>query len=94
MNLRIKPKIHYFQERIDYSSAKPVTRQYKHKDSFVTKEQLRKELLQKNNIIVDLEATLETTKEMVSSYFTSVARRNSVTKDEMKRLNNTIKMHR
>ena len=68
--------------------------QYTHKDSFVTKAQLRKELLQANNLIVDLESTLETTKDMVSSYFTSVARRNKVTKDEMKRLNNAIKMQK
>ena len=92
MNLRKHPKVNYYQERFDYASAKPVTRQYTHKDSFVTKAQLRKELLQANNLIVDLESTLETTKDMVSSNFASVARRNKVTKDEMKRLNNTIKM--
>ena len=60
----------------------------------MTKAQLRKELLQANNLIVDLESTLETTKDMVSSHFASVARRNKVTKDEMKRLNNTIKMQK
>ena len=88
MQLRNHPYVNYAEERID--DTKPSKSKYTHKPSFVTKTQLRNELLLAKNHIADLQSKLESTKDMVSSHFATVARRNKITEDELKNTNKAI----
>ena len=60
---------------------KIVKRKYRHRSTFITKEQLRGELSSAQNLVADLQSELESTKESYASYYTSLARRNKETED-------------